>query len=490
MSLQCEWTDCPLHFDDAEALYSHLTNDHVGRKSARNLNLTCAWNLCGASFSKRDHLTSHLRIHIPLKPHLCPVCSRAFKRPQDLKKHEKLHSELDQSAATDTAQANTRAAARRRFAKDYDSASDVLVSIPASALPSCEAPMSIPVAAGPPSSTNTSFDHPNQKKLASSIGGILSVAKRKRTWDDDDAEIVRYMEEISRLWTSVGTSPLPSEHNPGTMPLSPAMTESSHLDQISNQDLISLHAFLQTFPHATTTTTATAAVAAAASPHVPFLAPLPVSFQQNPPPPQPLNSIPYGNSYMPHTGQFAQYHIQQPAPPPPPPAVYHYPPHYHSQYAYPYGSYPPPLPRILRDSVLQTAAPPSHHQPQPPPPAPPVRRAAVTIRDLVNDDDMDVAQDLLSLGTSDRVFQGTSVVDDCDMDVCMGEEGSGSVGSFGVRRVSVDSEASSERSGSIGVPWGGGASVGGGGLARHGMLVGSLRSMLVAECARRNIAVM
>ncbi|KAJ3303017.1 hypothetical protein HDU76_005426 [Blyttiomyces sp. JEL0837] len=36
-------------------------------------------------------LTSHLRIHIPLKPHLCEICSRAFKRPQDLKKHEKLH---------------------------------------------------------------------------------------------------------------------------------------------------------------------------------------------------------------------------------------------------------------------------------------------------------------------------------------------------------------------------------------------------------------
>ncbi|TPX49731.1 hypothetical protein CcCBS67573_g10143 [Chytriomyces confervae] len=488
MSLQCEWTDCPLHFDDAEALYSHLTNDHVGRKSARNLNLTCAWNLCGASFSKRDHLTSHLRIHIPLKPHLCPVCSRAFKRPQDLKKHEKLHSELDQSAAADTAQANTRAAARRRFAKDSESATDVLVSLPASALPSsCEAPMTIPVAAGPPSSTNTSFDHPSQKKLASSIGGILSVAKRKRTWDDDDAEIVRYMEEISRLWTNVATSPPPSEHNPGTMPLSPAMTESSQLDQISNQDLLSLHAFLQTFPHATTTTTT---AVAAASPHVPFLAPLPVSFQQDPqppPPPPPLNAISYGTSYLAAPGQFAQYHIQQPALPAP--ALYHYPPHYHSQYAYPYGSYPPPLPRIVRDSMLQTAAPPAH---QPPPPQP-VRRAAVTIRDLVNDDDMDVAQDLLSLGTSDRVFQGTSVLDDCDMDVCMGEEGGGSVGTAGgVRRVSVDSEASSGRSGSLGVGWGGGGggASGGGGLARHGMLVGSLRSMLVAECARRNIAVM
>ncbi|ORY41320.1 putative transcription factor PacC, partial [Rhizoclosmatium globosum] len=74
-----------------EALYDHLTNDHVGR--GKGLELICRWGPgpCNQSYSKRDHLTSHLRIHVPLKPHSCPVCSRAFKRPQDLKKHEKLH---------------------------------------------------------------------------------------------------------------------------------------------------------------------------------------------------------------------------------------------------------------------------------------------------------------------------------------------------------------------------------------------------------------
>jgi hypothetical protein len=32
-------------------------------------------------------------VHTPLKPHICEVCQKSFKRPQDLKKHEKIHTE-------------------------------------------------------------------------------------------------------------------------------------------------------------------------------------------------------------------------------------------------------------------------------------------------------------------------------------------------------------------------------------------------------------
>ncbi|KAG9053319.1 hypothetical protein FS842_008345 [Serendipita sp. 407] len=32
-------------------------------------------------------------VHTPLKPHSCDVCQKSFKRPQDLKKHEKIHTE-------------------------------------------------------------------------------------------------------------------------------------------------------------------------------------------------------------------------------------------------------------------------------------------------------------------------------------------------------------------------------------------------------------
>src|SRR5204863_2811398 len=48
------------------------------------------------STTKRDHITSHLRVHVPLKPHVCENCKKAFKRPQDLKKHEKIHTDMHQ----------------------------------------------------------------------------------------------------------------------------------------------------------------------------------------------------------------------------------------------------------------------------------------------------------------------------------------------------------------------------------------------------------
>ncbi|KAJ7103301.1 transcription factor PacC [Mycena belliarum] len=90
---KCQWQDCAQAFPDPETLYNHLCNDHIGRKSTNNLCLTCKWKDCGTSCAKRDHITSHLRVHTPLKPHVCEICKKSFKRPQDLKKHEKIHTE-------------------------------------------------------------------------------------------------------------------------------------------------------------------------------------------------------------------------------------------------------------------------------------------------------------------------------------------------------------------------------------------------------------
>ncbi|CAJ0636922.1 23843_t:CDS:2 [Entrophospora sp. SA101] len=92
----CRWTNCYRTFDDAESLYAHLSTDHVGRKSMGNLCLNCHWGDCDIKTSKRDHITSHLRVHVPLKPHLCQTCKKAFKRPQDLKKHYKTHTQEHQ----------------------------------------------------------------------------------------------------------------------------------------------------------------------------------------------------------------------------------------------------------------------------------------------------------------------------------------------------------------------------------------------------------
>ncbi|AAS53561.1 AFR190Cp [Eremothecium gossypii ATCC 10895] len=91
--LLCQWDACGSEFSQPELLYHHLCQDHVGRKSQRNLQLNCHWGSCTTKTVKRDHITSHLRVHVPLKPFSCSTCSRKFKRPQDLKKHLKVHME-------------------------------------------------------------------------------------------------------------------------------------------------------------------------------------------------------------------------------------------------------------------------------------------------------------------------------------------------------------------------------------------------------------
>ncbi|KAF2176048.1 hypothetical protein K469DRAFT_608647 [Zopfia rhizophila CBS 207.26] len=91
--LVCQWSNCDERCPSAEQLYDHVCERHVGRKSTNNLNLTCQWGNCRTITVKRDHLTSHIRVHVPLKPHKCDFCGKAFKRPQDRKKHVKTHAD-------------------------------------------------------------------------------------------------------------------------------------------------------------------------------------------------------------------------------------------------------------------------------------------------------------------------------------------------------------------------------------------------------------
>ena len=62
----CLWEGCAEVAADAELLYIHLCNEHIGRKSTNNLCLTCKWKDCGTTCAKRDHITSHLRGVPPL----------------------------------------------------------------------------------------------------------------------------------------------------------------------------------------------------------------------------------------------------------------------------------------------------------------------------------------------------------------------------------------------------------------------------------------
>lgn len=88
----CLWLNCNRVFDHAKVLYQHICEDHVGKKRPVDYEYHCMWSSCRHPMTlKRDHLISHIMVHVPLKNFSCDTCEKKFKRSHDLKKHVKTH---------------------------------------------------------------------------------------------------------------------------------------------------------------------------------------------------------------------------------------------------------------------------------------------------------------------------------------------------------------------------------------------------------------
>ncbi|KAK7615162.1 hypothetical protein JOL62DRAFT_494304, partial [Phyllosticta paracitricarpa] len=74
--------------DNAEGRETCRTIPSTASRHRRS-GLQCS--LCGATFSRQEHLTRHVRSHADERPFACGVCGRRFTRRDTLKRHEARH---------------------------------------------------------------------------------------------------------------------------------------------------------------------------------------------------------------------------------------------------------------------------------------------------------------------------------------------------------------------------------------------------------------
>eukprot|EP00835_Amoeboradix_gromovi_P001381 NODE_61_length_25240_cov_0.547194.p16 type:complete len:109 gc:universal NODE_61_length_25240_cov_0.547194:18524-18198(-) len=84
----CKWDSCGHVGSTAQEFHEHCNHHLLDSLCFKIFN--CKWEKCDYNTSKYHRLKSHLDVHIPFKRFECGVCSRAFKRKFDQKKHFKL----------------------------------------------------------------------------------------------------------------------------------------------------------------------------------------------------------------------------------------------------------------------------------------------------------------------------------------------------------------------------------------------------------------
>lgn len=86
---ECQWDGCILKFGSLRLLNEHIETEHIPK---RQHNYVCHWHDCNKTFSQRQKLLRHIKVHTGYKPYRCKICDRTFANQETLIQHNRTHS--------------------------------------------------------------------------------------------------------------------------------------------------------------------------------------------------------------------------------------------------------------------------------------------------------------------------------------------------------------------------------------------------------------